>query len=510
LSDSSHGLLDEKSVSSNNCSSASYSLVNKKTVYSPEHNRIDKMSKLQDEQNITSSHFIDEQKNESSKYASSHDNECKNSPESFQKHRSREDKQVTSPYFASNQIKCKQTEREDNPFLTQNVESSPKPCSPIVDINKQGICQKDSQVEETTPKYKYEKSLPVQEKMTNDNMGVDDNSNRLPVDESIKNFPNNRAIPSEENDNNLRNERMDICFDPTWNKRKSLLSPQLQNQKVSTPDNKIKTYQSYRLSHAVIAEGAKIRQSCKLAKEDCSSINNINTEFGTNEIAKNEETRQEIFVEDTDLEHMNVGLFNFGDAIQSNCQKVISNVDNVCREDCNQVIFNDLSGFQDNHNSLCKSHYESSNGLMYEGIGEELFAQEFAVDNQSFQDSNIYSKNLPYEENQHWIQSHIEQNFIPQTSTQIQNQFLWSTNNKSSNLINKELTQASGVQQSQSWEDRIDDFNSQYITAESVVFDQSAHDDDLIESYDQLDQLNVESETDGGIACFVWKKHRLH
>ncbi|CAB5089796.1 unnamed protein product [Rhizophagus irregularis] len=515
LSESFHDLLDEKSISSNNCSNASYSLANKKTGCSPEYNHVDKMSELQDEQNIISSHFIDEQKKESSKYTSSHsdihslsnNNGCTNSPESFQKRRSRKDKLVTSSYFASNNIKYNQTEREDNPFLNQSVESSPKPCSPVVDTNKQGIYQKDSKVEETAPKHEYE-SLSVQEKMTNDNMELDNDSKRLPVDESIKNFPNNRAIPSEENDNNLCNERMDIHFDPTWIKRKSLLSSQLQNQqnqknqKISTSDNKITTYQSHRLSHAVIAEGAKIGQSCKLAKEDCGSINNTNTEFG-NEIVKNDEKiRQEIFVENTNLEHMNVNFFNSENAIQSNCQEVISNVNNrfnMCHEDCNQIIFSDLNGFQDNNQSLYKSHYESSNDLTYGGIDDEFFAQEFAVDNQNFQGSNLYStldKNLPYE-NQHWIQSHIEQNLIPQTPSLIQNQFLWPTNNKSSNLINKELTQVPEVQNNkQSWEDRIDDYNTQYITAESLVCD---HDDDPIED-----------ETDNGIARFVWKKHRLH
>uniref|UniRef100_U9UFK5 Uncharacterized protein n=1 Tax=Rhizophagus irregularis (strain DAOM 181602 / DAOM 197198 / MUCL 43194) TaxID=747089 RepID=U9UFK5_RHIID len=512
LSESFHDLLDEKSISSNNCSNASYSLANKKTGCSPEYNHVDKMSELQDEQNIISSHFIDEQKKESSKYTSSHsdihslsnNNGCTNSPESFQKRRSRKDKLVTSSYFASNNIKYNQTEREDNPFLNQSVESSPKPCSPVVDTNKQGIYQKDSKVEETAPKHEYE-SLSVQEKMTNDNMELDNDSKRLPVDESIKNFPNNRAIPSEENDNNLCNERMDIHFDPTWIKRKSLLSSQLQNQqnqknqKISTSDNKITTYQSHRLSHAVIAEGAKIGQSCKLAKEDCGSINNTNTEFG-NEIVKNDEKiRQEIFVENTNLEHMNVNFFNSENAIQSNCQEVISNVNNrfnMCHEDCNQIIFSDLNGFQDNNQSLYKSHYESSNDLTYGGIDDEFFAQEFAVDNQNFQGSNLYStldKNLPYE-NQHWIQSHIEQNLIPQTPSLIQNQFLWPTNNKSSNLINKELTQVPEVQNNkQSWED---DYNTQYITAESLVCD---HDDDPIED-----------ETDNGIARFVWKKHRLH
>lgn len=514
LSEPSHDLLDEKSISSNNCSNASYSLSNKKTIYSPEYNRVDKMSELQDEQNIMSLHFINEQKKESSKYTSSHsdihslsnNNGCANSPESFQKRRSRKDKLVTSSYFASNQIKYNQTEREDNPFLNQNVESSPKPCSPVVDTNKQGIHQKDSKVEETTPKHKYE-SLSVQEKMTNDNMELDNDSKRLPVNGSIKKFQNNRAISSEENDNNLCNERMDIHFDPTWIKQKSLLSSQpqnQQNQKISTSDNKITAYQSHRLSHAVIAEGAKIGQSCKLAKEDCDSINNINTEFGNNGIVKNDEKiRQEIFVENTNLEHMNVNLFNSEDAIQSNCQEFISNVNNrfnMCHEDCNQIIFSDLNGFQDNNQSLYKSHYESSNELTFGGIDDEFFAQEFAVDNQNFQDSNLYStleKNLPFEENQHWIQSHIEQNLIPQTPSLIQNQFLWPINNKSSNLINKEVTQASEVQNNnQSWEDRIDDYNSQYITAESLV---CGHDDDPIES-----------ETDNGIARFVWKKHRLH
>ncbi|RGB36514.1 hypothetical protein C1646_741680, partial [Rhizophagus diaphanus] len=496
LSESFHDLLDEKSISSNNCSNASYSLANKKTVCSPEYNHVDKMSELQDEQNIISSHFIDEQKKESSKYTSSHsdihslsnNNGCTNSPESFQK-RSRKDKLVTSSYFASNNIKYNQTEREDNPFLNQSVESSPKLCSP--------------EVEETAPKHEYE-SLSVQEKMTKDNMELDNDSKRLPVAESIKNFPNNRAISSEENDNNLCNERMDIHFDPTWIKRKSLLSSQLQNQqnqknqKISTSDNKITTYQSHRLSHAVIAEGAKIGQSCKLTKEDCGSINNTNTEFGNSEIVKNDEKiRQEIFLENTNLKHMNV--INTENAIQSNCQEVISNVNNrfnMCHEDCNQIIFSDLKGFQDNNQSLYKSHYESSNDLTYGGIDDEFFAQEFAVDSQNFQGSNLYSmldKNLP-NENQHWIQSHIEQNLIPQTPSLIQNQFLWPKNNKSSNLINKELTQAPEVQNNkQSWEDRIDDYNSQYITAESLVCDDP-----------------IEGETDNGIARFVWKKHRLH
>ncbi|GES96849.1 hypothetical protein GLOIN_2v1726679 [Rhizophagus clarus] len=484
LSESSHSLLNEKSISSNNCSDASYSLVNKKTVYSPEHNH-DKVSKLQEEQNIISSHFV-EQENKSSKHASSHsdihflsnNNGHTSSPESSQKQRSRKDKQIISPYFASNQIKYKQAEREDNRLLTRNIESSPKPCSPVIDTSKQDISQKDSQVEEIASKYK---SLSVQKTTTND-----DDSKRLPVDESIKDFP-------EENDNNLCNERMDIHFDPTWVKRKSSLSPQLQNQKISNSSNKIKTYQSRRLSHAVISEGAKIGQPCRLAKEDCDNINNINIEFGNNEIAKNDEKIREIFAEDTNLEHMNVDLFNFGDAIQDNCQEIISNEDN-CFNGRNQVIINDLNGFQDNNQSLYKSHYESSNGLTYRGIGEEFFEQEFAVDKHNFQDSNLYMlENLPYGENQ--------PNFIPQTSALIQNQFLWSTNNESSNLINEELTQAFEVQDNkQSW----DDYNSQYITAESVVCD---HNDDPIENYDQLD---VKGEIDSGITCFVWKKHRLH
>jgi hypothetical protein len=549
LSDPCSLLDDEKSIPSDSnqspnnylklseWSNTSHSLIDKKTAHSP---RIDKTFKSQDEQNITSSYFASEQTNEPFKHALQYDtiiqslsNKCTDNPESSptsQKRYSRSDpneERVISSYFANEQTlndKYIQNEQEDNPLEKQSSVSD---------------CQ-DSQVDEITPKSEKSREL-------DDDLHCVERC--LPIDKDTKNLQNNCVTYPEEDgskkisSNNSCGEKMTIYFDPSWIKQKSSLSnhsSQSQNQNIST--YRSKKYQIQRLSHAVIAEGTKIKQLCmnNVAKDDCDILvsnidslcnGNKNREFENNDNVKNCEKAEE-----TDLDHMNVGPFDFKDAIQSMrpCREFNENNNannlgvghNVYHKDtmlngsncCFQLQQEDIA----NNQFLHISHCESSDGLMYGVVGEESFAQESTVDNQPFQDSNILT-DQPFEDNQHWTSSNIfpicEQNFIAQTSAQKENQFSWFSDNELSNFQhNNELVQANtsskNMTQSdkQAWGDRINTDNelsnlisqdntssddSQYIIAEPVT----AHD------YDSLD---VEGDCGINMVAFVWKKHRLH
>ena len=265
LSDSSRVLSDDEKndSSSNNQLPVNYL----KSSCSP--SRVDKTPKSQDEQNIKSSHFVSEQKNKVSRCdkVQSLPNNTNGSGSSQKKcSQIQKGKKVTSSYFADRQTsndKCKEIEQKDNPFLTQHV--SPRFRLSVVDSEKQSSAgdYKDPQVVKFA--LKSEDSISKQEKMTNN--GIESCAEQCPsADKGTTNLQNYYVTSLEENErvkipNDSDSEKMVIHFDPSWIKRNSLLSShslQLRDQNTVNSDNKSETYQSRRLSHAVVSECAKI------------------------------------------------------------------------------------------------------------------------------------------------------------------------------------------------------------------------------------------------------------